>query len=45
MGQSDLDPRTINLNLYGNLLIEILYQYECVAQLEKLNKGRDTRRN
>ena len=39
MGQSDLDPRTIELNLYGNLPIKILYQYEYVAQLEKLNYG------
>ena len=39
MGQSDLDPRKIDLNLYGNLPIEILYQYEYVAQLEKLNYG------
>ena len=39
MGQSDLDPWTIDPNLYGNLPIEILYQYEYVAQLEKLNHG------
>ena len=37
MCQSDLDPRKIDLNLYGNLPVEILYQYEYVAQLEKLN--------
>ena len=39
MGQSDLDPRTIDLNLYVNLPIEILYQYEYVAQVERLNYG------
>ena len=39
MGQSDLDPRAIDLNLYGNLPIEILYQYEYVALLERLNYG------
>ena len=27
MGQNDLDPRTIDLNLNVNLAIEILYQY------------------
>ena len=37
MGQSDLDPRTIDLNLNVNLLIEILYQNEYVAQVERLN--------
>ena len=37
MDQSDLDTRTIDLNLYGNIPIEILYQYEYVAQSEKLN--------
>ena len=37
MGQSDLDPRKIDLNLYGNLPIEILYQYAYIAQLERLN--------
>ena len=35
----DLDPRTIDLNLYGNLPIEILYQYEYVAEFERLNYG------
>ena len=37
MGQNDLDPRTIDLNLNVNLAIEILYQYEYVAQVERLN--------
>ena len=31
MDQSDLDPRTIDLNLYGNLPIDLLYQYAYVA--------------
>ena len=31
MGQNDLDPGTIDLNLNVNLAIEILYQYEYVA--------------
>ena len=39
MGQSDLDPRKIDLNLYGNLPAEILYKYEYVAHLERLNYG------
>ena len=39
MGQSDLDPRKIDLNLYRILPIEILYQYAYVAQLERLNYG------
>ena len=39
MGQSDLDPRTINLNLNVNLPIEILYQYKYVAQVERVNHG------
>ena len=39
MGQSDLDLRTIDLNLHVNLTIEILYQYEYVAQVERLNYG------
>ena len=39
MGQSDLDSRTIDLHLYGNFPVEILYQYEYVVQLEKLNYG------
>ena len=39
MGQSDLDPRKIDLNLYGNLPIEILYQYAYVAQLVRTNYG------
>ena len=39
MGQNDLDPRTIDLNLNVNLAIEILYQYEYVAQVERLNYG------
>ena len=37
LGQSDLDPRTIDINLNVNLPIEILYQYEYVAQVERLN--------
>ena len=37
MGQNDLDPLTIDLNLNVNLAIEILYQYEYVAQVERLN--------
>ena len=44
MDQSDLHSRTIDLNLYGNLPIEILYQYEYVVQLEKLNYGTITTR-
>ena len=39
MGQNDIDPRTIDLNLNVNLAIEILYQYEYAAQVEKLNYG------
>ena len=39
MGQSDPDPRKIDLNLDGNLPNEILYQYAYVAQLERLNYG------
>ena len=39
MDQNDLDPRTIDLNLDVNLAIEILYQYEYVAQVERLNYG------
>ena len=39
MGKNDLDPRTIDLNLNVNLAIEILYQYEYVAQVERLNYG------
>ena len=39
MGQNDLDLRTIDLHLNVNLAIEILYQYECVAQVERLNYG------
>ena len=39
MGQNDLDPRTIDQNLNRNLAIEILYQYEYVAQVERLNYG------
>ena len=37
MDQSDLDPRTIDLDLYVNFPIEILYRYEYVEQLERLN--------
>ena len=39
MGQSALDPRKIDLNLNVNLPIEILYQYEYVAQVNRLNYG------
>ena len=39
MSQSDLYSRTIDLYLYGNRPIEILYQYEYVAQVERLNYG------
>ena len=39
MCKNNLDPRTIDLNLNENLAIEILYQYEHVAQVERLNYG------
>ena len=39
MGKNDLDPRAIDLNLDVNLAIEVLYQYEYVAQVEILNYG------
>ena len=39
MGKNDLDPRTIDLHLNVNLAIEILYQYEYVAKVERLNYG------
>ena len=39
MGINDLDPRTIDLHLHVNLAIEILYQYEYVALVERLNYG------
>ena len=39
MGQIDLDPRQIDLNLNVNLAMEILYQYEYVAKVERLNYG------
>ena len=39
MGQNYLDPRTIDLNHNVNPAIEILYQYEYVAQVERLNYG------
>ena len=42
MGENDLDPRTIDLNLNVNLAIEILYQYEYVAHVERLNYGKIT---
>ena len=42
MGQSDIDLRKIDLKLYGNLPIEILYQYAYVAQLERLKYGTTT---
>ena len=35
-GQSDLDPQTIDLNLYVTLPIEKLYQYKYVAQLQRI---------
>ena len=38
-GQSDLDPRTIDPHFYVNLPFEILYQYEYVAKLKRLNYG------
>ena len=41
MGQSDLDSRTIEQNLYVNLAIEMLYQYEYVTKLERLSYGQD----
>ena len=34
MGQNDLDRRTIDLKLNVNLAVEILYQYEYVAQVD-----------
>ena len=43
MCKNDLDPRTIGLNLNVNLAIEMLYQYEYVAQVERLNYGTITR--
>ena len=39
MGKNDLDPRTIDLILNVNLAIEIVYQYDYVAQVERLNYG------
>ena len=36
MGQNGLDPRTIDLNINVNLAIEILYQHEYVAQVDRL---------
>ena len=42
MGQSDLDLRTIALDLNVDLPIEILYQYEYVAQVERLNRRKIT---
>ena len=44
MGKSDLDPRTIDLNLNVNLPIEILYQYEYaekpyIARLSPIEHG------
>ena len=39
MGQNGLDPRTIDLNINVNLAIEILYQHEYVAQVERLKYG------
>ena len=37
--KNDLEPRTIDLNLNVNFAIKILYQYEYVAQVERLNYG------
>ena len=42
MGQSDLDPRTIDLDLNVILFIEIVYQYDYVSQVERLNYGKIT---
>ena len=39
MGQRDIDSRTIDQNLNVNLPIEILYQDEYAAQVERLNYG------
>ena len=39
MSQSDLDPWTIDLKLYVNFPIEMLYQYKYVSKLERLNYG------
>ena len=39
MVKYDLDPRTIDLHLNVYLAIETLYQYEYVAQVERLNYG------
>ena len=39
MGKNDLEPRNIDLNLNVNLAIEIVYHYEYVAQVERLNYG------
>ena len=39
MGKYDLDPRTIDLNRNVNLAIEILFQYEYVAQEVRLHYG------
>ena len=39
MGKNDLDPRTIDLNLNVNLAIDILYQYDYVARVVRLNYG------
>ena len=41
MGQSDLDPRKIDPNLYGNLPIEILYQYAYVCCTVRETQLRD----
>ena len=39
MGKNDLGPGTIDLNLNVNLAFEILYQYEYIALVERLNYG------
>ena len=39
MGQSDIDPRTIDLYLNVTIPFEILYQYEYVPQVERPNYG------
>ena len=39
MGQRDPDPRKIDLILYWNLPIEIVYQNAYITQLERLNYG------
>ena len=43
MGQSDIVSQTIDLNLCVYLSIEILYQYEYIAQVESMNYETITR--